>query len=444
MAAADGMSVSSGPAATKVQRRLPLGPIRLPGTPGRLRLAALTLTVGLAALGVVGVRAALQRDDATRAVELEATPLLVGAEELYVALADADAAASTAFLHAGVEPTGLRSRYLTDLATAGHELAGVAHRPGLSEQGRRRVAMIAETLPAYAAKVEAARTNNRFEAPVGAEYLRQASNDMRATMLPAATAVYDEAARQLYSAYAAGTQRSASTRILLVGGVVAGLLLLTQVFLAVRTRRLINLGLLGATILVVALGGWAVLTLEIQQEALVRSQRDGSDQLLVLSIARIDALRSLSDENLHLIARGTERTHREDFDRLAASIGDDPGGLLASAAALAERTGTTRAIAEVRRLYDDYLAVDARVRQLDDAHAYNEAVDLAINDEAEAAGRLDRGLAAEIAAARARLDSYAADARGSLRWLAVAVAVTVVLAAGLVLYGLQQRIREYR
>ena len=52
----------------------------------------------------------------------------MGAEDLYVALADADAAASTAFLRAGLEPEELRARYLDDLETAGAQLALIAAR----------------------------------------------------------------------------------------------------------------------------------------------------------------------------------------------------------------------------------------------------------------------------------------------------------------------------
>ena len=118
MAVADVASASSEPTVSVSTRRQPR---RLPWltTPGWFRLAAVVLLAGLVALAVVSVGAALGRGDATAAVRDDATPLLVGAEDLYVALADADAAASTAFLRAGLEPEELRARYLDDLETAG-------------------------------------------------------------------------------------------------------------------------------------------------------------------------------------------------------------------------------------------------------------------------------------------------------------------------------------
>ena len=165
---------------------------------------------------------------------------------------------------------------------------------------------------------------------------------MRNTMLPAATQVYKEAARQLYTAYERGTSRTGTSGVLIVAGTVVALLLFAQALVSVRTRRLLNVGLLGATAIVVALGAWAGLTLHSQQASLLRSQREGSDQLIVLSTARILALQSLSAENLRLIERATE-PHLEHFEEATASIGAPDGatGLLGAAARLAARTGST-------------------------------------------------------------------------------------------------------
>ena len=54
--------------------------------------------------GVVTTRAAIERQSAADDVVAEAAPLLLDAQALYVALADADAAATTIYLRAGTEP----------------------------------------------------------------------------------------------------------------------------------------------------------------------------------------------------------------------------------------------------------------------------------------------------------------------------------------------------
>ena len=62
-------------------------------------------------------------------------------------------------------------------------------------------------LPIYADLVEAARTNSRLELLVGAAYLRRASELMRTEILPAATAIYEDAAVELDDRYRDGTGR---------------------------------------------------------------------------------------------------------------------------------------------------------------------------------------------------------------------------------------------
>ena len=234
MAVADVASASSEPTVSVSTRRQPR---RLPWltTPGWFRLAAVVLLAGLVALAVVSVGAALGRGDATDAVRDDATPLLVGAEDLYVALADADAAASTAFLRAGLEPEELRARYLDDLETAGAELALIAARTCDSAASSEAVGRIAQELPVYAGQVESARTNNRLDHPLGAAYLRRASDSMRNSMLPAATSIYEEAARRLYDAYDEGTSTRHRVTVLAVGGTVLVLLVAAQVLVALRT-----------------------------------------------------------------------------------------------------------------------------------------------------------------------------------------------------------------
>ncbi len=303
--------------------------------------------------------------------------------------------------------------------------------------------MITQTLPLYAGQVESARTNNRLDNPVGASYLRQASGSMRNSMLPAATGIYEAAARDLYDAYDEGTPTRHRLGLLTVGATVLVLLVGTQVFVAGRTRRVLNVGLLGATLIVVALGAGALLALDKQEQALSRSQREGSDQLIVLSTARILALRSLSDDNFHLIERGTDPAYREDFDLVTTQVGG-ANGLLDDATRLAERTGSTGAITNIRRLWDEYLASNDRVRQLDDAGEYLPAVRVAITDQATAAADLDAALGTEIDAARGRLDAGAGAASDRIRWLAVSLLAAIGLAAILVIAGLWVRMKEYR
>jgi hypothetical protein len=429
---------------TRLGRRPLVGPLT---TPTGLRAASAAVLLTTVLFGVVAVGAARLRQDAADTVGLDATPLLVGAEELYVALADADATGSTAFLAAGAESPALHARYLADIDRAGRRLVAIAAQDGLSADARDAVAELAVQLPRYARLVEAARVNNRLEHPVGAAYLGWASDLMTDEMLPAASGIYEEAARRLDDGYRRGTSGAPVVGVLVAAVLALALLVAVQLFVARRTRRLLNVGLVGATVLVVALLGWALASFSAQQEALTRSERDGSDLLLALSTMRILALRSLSDENLYLIERGTAAAYRDDFDEVTASI---TGPLMEQARSSAPDDATRVEIRRIEGHHGQFVSVHDRVRRLFDADGdtepddYVTAVDIAVTDLTAAATTVDEALATEITAARTRLDDGAADARHGLRALPLVLLIGVVTATVAALAGVQLRAREYR
>ncbi|MET0910552.1 MAG: hypothetical protein ABWZ99_13890 [Ilumatobacteraceae bacterium] len=411
-------------------------------TPAGLRTATAALVLAIVVFGAFAIGAARHRQDAADTVGLDATPLVVGAEELYPARADADATGSTAFLAAGAEPPALHARYLDDVDRAGRLLVDIAAQDRLSPDARDAVAELAAQLPRYARLVEAARTNSRLDNPVGAAYLRRASDLMTDEMLPTASGIYEEAAHRLDRGYRAGTSGAPIIGVLAAAALALALLVAVQSFVARRTRRIVNLGLLGATALVVALLGWAVTSFSAQQQALTRSERDGSDLLLALSTMRILALRSLSDENLHLIERGTVSSYRDDFADVTASIS---GPLMERARRSAPDEATRTEIGRIEGHHRNFVSVHDRIARLfGDDDEYAAAVDVAVTDLAAAAATVDEALGTEITAARTRLDDGADDARQRLRTLPVVLLIGIAAAIAAAVVGLQLRLREYR
>ncbi|WP_052395993.1 hypothetical protein [Kutzneria sp. 744] len=173
---------------------LPRAPIRLwrlarklvRSTPGRLVGMAAGLVVLAIIVGVVTSSGVQAKGDDVQDLATSAEPLSVAAQDIYRALQDADATASSAFLAGGIEPAATRQQYLADIAQATSALtleAGTQAAPGALET-------LSSQLPIYAGLVETARANNRQGFPVGAAYLREASGLMRAKLLPAAEQLY--------------------------------------------------------------------------------------------------------------------------------------------------------------------------------------------------------------------------------------------------------------
>jgi hypothetical protein len=410
--------------------------------PAMLILAAVVIVAGAVALATVSIGASATHLKAVHGVERDAAPRLIDAQGLYVALADADAAASTAFLRAGLEPPTLRDRYLNDIQAATDRLTAIARRRGLAGESEQAIATISRGLPIYVDRIESARSNSRQGFPVGAEYLRQASTQMRNELLAAAKTVYERAARDLYSYYDRGTSTSAIRVVVIGAGLLLFILLGVQVIVAVASRRVFNLGLVMATLLVTALATLSAGALAVQERALRKSQSAGAEQLLTLSTARILALQSLADENLDLIARGSDDQYLNDLALVQREIGGRQTGLLLDARINAERTHTEQVVNDLTTQTNGYFAFHDKVHAID-RDDYFKAVKLAVGPEADAEALLDKGLEGEIRHDGERLSAHTKDARTALDRMAVIVAVLAVFAAVLAVFGLQRRIREY-
>ena len=234
--------------------RMPLGRW-LRTTPGLVRLFSVVAVVGIVAVGVLGTSVLTTRRDAVESVATSSGQQLATASELYASLAAADATASSALLRTGSERPEVRDRYRADLDRAELLLTELSERADISPTTQDAIRVIETQLSAYAERVAAARTNRRFGQPVGAAYMRVASAQMRDEILPAATTVWRDAAVRLQDDYETGTSSSWPIVFGAAGGVVALGLVALSVFLMLRTRRLLNPGVLVATVLLLAAVG---------------------------------------------------------------------------------------------------------------------------------------------------------------------------------------------
>jgi hypothetical protein len=415
---------------------------RVATTPERLRVAMVIVVAALLAAGLVAIGATAARRSAAEAVALRDEPVMAQAAELYATLADADATAAATFLAGGRESPVRRQRYLSGVRRASLQLNALSQRVQDSPAAARAIAAIAASLPIYTGLVESARANNRQRFPVGAAYLRDASNLMRGRILASAGDLYRLQSRRLNGHQAEATRSGGLTSPLLALALAVVALIGAQALLARRTRRVFNVRLVAATALAVVIGAWFTIAMVRAANAGVTAQRMGSDSVQVLSAARILALRAQADESLALVARGGGDQYLTDFGAVARTL-DPRMGLLAEAARLERRTGSDKALAPLIAGWRRFLAAHTRVAALQAGGDFSGAINAAIGPSAPADGA-NRELAARIAAAQRRFDRSAADATSALAGVVVGIALLIALAAGLAVWGLQQRIGEYR
>ena len=406
-------------------------------------MAAL-VSVTIAGFAVVAVVATSSRNDSTRAVSTQTEPLLTEAQGLYAALSDANATAATTFLTGGIEPRQRRLRYLADLHQASSELTLLTRQVGGSPAAGSAVATISARLPVYAGLIETARTDNRQVLPVGAAYIRQASGMMRDQLLPASNELYTVEAQRLASDYHSGTSSQETGAVTAAAVVALAMLVIAQIAIARRSRRVFNIPLVAASAVVLACGLWLLTGFVLEQRALARAQRGGSNTVEVMSAMRILTLRAEGDESLALIARGGGDQDNADFLAVEHAFGHP---LINEAMATSAATGTSAGLNRFLGAFTVYRDQHASIVNREQNGRFVQAISRAVGPHAtepRAVALMNAGLNSEMAAAQARFDSSANDASSALTGLRLGVPLLMLVSIGLALAGFRQRIGEYR
>lgn len=422
---------------------------RVDSTPARLRLALVLIVVAATLFGVSVATAAHSRFVAARSAGERTEPLVVQAVDLHSALSDADATVSSTFVTGGEEPRVRRARYLADLRRASGALTVLGREADASARARDAIAVIARDLPRYAGLIETARANNRQGFPVGAAYLRSASDVMRERLLPAATTLYAVEARALNDALRASSSRRELAVLAVCAVILLVMLVAAQAHVARATRRVFNVPLVAATVVVLAASVWTAVAFVRQADAAARAQHEGSDPVEVLSATRVLALRAQADEGLALASRGSGDDDLADFDAALRQLGvtQPESGLIAEARSLARTTGSEEGVDDLAGRLATLRTVHTRVLDLERSGRYRAAARLAVGadgDELRAADGISRALDRLVPKSQRRFDDAAADASGAVRGLWLVVLIAAAACALLAFLGIRARLEEYR
>ena len=424
---------SSGPAAGSTPAARAIAGFRkmLAGTPGRLRIAAAVSVAACLLFGLVAFAAVRNRSNAIADARNHAAQL-VRIQDIRSNATQADAAATNAFLVGGLEPADERKSYDDGIAGATADIAAAS---AGSAADSAVLAKTNQVLAKYAGLMEAARANNRQGFPIGAAYLRQASNLLRSDALPPLAQEVSVEQVRITKAYGNAARAENALVAILVLAVVV--LLFVQVWLSFRTRRLLSPNLVAATAIVIVGGviGIGIMTLAEHSATDVRS---GSlANTIALATARTDAFDAKSAESLTLINRGSGQPFEAQYQGL---IGDANTAL----SGIADRAPARSSITAL----GTYETAHRLIRTRDDAGDWDGAVRLATTAD-------PRGTKTTFAAfdsvSRVSLSDQASHVSDGLKSARRALGVTAVLllvaglaAAILSWRGVAARLREYR
>jgi hypothetical protein len=435
-------------------------------TPGRLQLLAFVMSTMAGGLCLISLGALVAAQRTVADMHYQSVPGIIEVQRIHATLADADRAVANAFLSGATEAVGPHRQYEADIAAAARELELAAEHDGGNQAISRQIQAISVETAQYTSLVDIARADNAQGYPVGAAYLRQASQLMhrpgdgilaRVDQLGDLDA--DNLARNNVVLLVA-----AGLLVVYVGGAILLLrqLVRTQRYLRMQFKRRRNGSLLMATVLVVLLLAASVAEAGFTWQMLNVAQGQTYSRLLNLWHVRSVINDANGNESLALIARGNgdafDRAFRSGTRRLAdrpvtdvlvaqAASGDVGfNGLLADELNLS--SGAERQAAmNVLIAYRQYMGVDATIRARRQAGDQESAARLALGSRpgqlGDAFARLDAAVGRTIANVQDQFDLTIAIAEYSL--LGFAGLQFVNLGVGLLAFrGLKPRIDEYR
>jgi hypothetical protein len=408
-------------------------------TPGRILSIGIVLAI-LGALCAFATSTTIhQRQQALTTVLNHTEPLAFAAGRLYTTLSVADAAAATAFI-AEAEPAAVRQRYeqaITDAAVAvTRASSGLTDEPLVQLLGR-----INAELAVYTGLIEIARTNNRAGNPVGSSYLSEASGLMQSTILPNAQQLYRETSARVDVQTTASTQIPAPVILIVTSTAIFGAF--AHRWLARRTRRRINPGLVVGAFAVLVMVAWVGTALAISTSGSRSAKNTAAESLKTITNMSISAQQARADETLSLIRRGDEAVRKQSFYQRIDAMHQQLDEYLSRSDAI-DRTDLQGA----NELLTRWRRADDRINSYISVGNYQAATEVALgggeDDSTPAFDKLDRALSKAMEQSRNRLRDDILSARRGLSGATVGGVVLSLGAAVAVALGLWPRLNEYR
>lgn len=459
-------------------------------TPCRMRLfltGMATVLLGFVIALAVAVSAV---SDGLRVVGHGAGPRVAAANELYGGLAGMDAELANVLLVGdetglGFDRQAALNSYKTDREAVAKALQQAAE--GANDTTARNavdelVAGIGtyDNLAGQVMLTDRQADTRAISAPSPAlALLRQATDLMHDHLLPAADRLINDDAADVEHAFSSnyGSARTAGYAALFLGLAAIGILVAAQVFLFLRTHRILNLGLITATLLTAVLLAQAVNAVFGATEQLRVAKRDSFDSVLALTRTKAIVADANGDESRYLVDFDRATRYQDAFfaksellatipsvgmDGYDAALADAEQGFEAYARGVEPPfagplfgrefrnitfTGERAAAEEAFRWYRTYQLFDRQMRALaqqDKRKAVDFNTSYKENNSNWSYDRLQNALDAVNTIDRTHMDTAANDGEDTLTGWAFIPAVGAVVIAAVAYAGMRPRLREYQ
>jgi hypothetical protein len=424
------------------------------GTPGVFRALMALLVVLSLAWGAFGAWTVATHSSAASSLAHVNEQASYDAQQLYLAVANADVTITEAFL-TDAQPVPPRTRppstlaqrqqFERDIDNAGGYLADLENSSS-DPRFTAAVSAFVSGLADYKGYVSNAETEYAHGyLPTGDSFMQDASEDAHLTLLPQAKMIYQIELNAVDSSKSEATSLPTLLIALVVAVVALLALLWGQRETWRRTRRVFNVGLLVATAALVISGGWLAVTFGLATSDLGTAIGQGANPAESLAQASIEVQQIRGDSILNVIARSGTPSLPGNAKMLAVSVGPGQGSLLDSALAAGNAQAAPYVQAAISEAPDWY-GVNNQGYDLGGAPNYNYAAEQTAVETTEASGytSLISNVSKALGAAQDTFTSQADAGASAFGPLEAVVIIASLLMAGACAWGLSRRLAEYR
>lgn len=462
--------------------------LRSAGTrPGRLRiLMALTLLTTVVTFSS-GTLAIVTAERGLETIGAEAGPQVVATADLYFALSDMDTQVASVLLMGNDHDLGIGradaiERYEARRKQANRALVEATDLAGEDRIARDMIRAMLNGLGEYERlSSNAMLQSERADHAPGAtpepvlELYRQAYEVMKFELLPNAYNLTLENGTIVRHTEEQTSQQLGTLRMMFaIGGTALVVVLIgTQVYLSVRFRRTLNPALVLATagVFVVTLAGVFVMTRTDTE--LATAKRDGFDSILAMSRTRAISNSMQADQSRYLLDADQADTYEQTFleksqtvlykesanldiyrnavDLAVEAFGKEGNGggtpflgFFGDEVTSISVPGQRQALVSALQRYEVFQNADGEMRALADAGQERAAIGMRVNRSDEAFGAYDRATKDLIALHSEAFDQSIEHGRNAIAGWRFVLPVTAGVVVLLVLFGVRQRLAEYR
>ncbi|WP_310413740.1 hypothetical protein [Chamaesiphon sp. OTE_8_metabat_110] len=349
-------------------------------------------------ISIYGVNAQRQ---ALKTVGKDAAPSILTAQQLQDSFADMDASLANELL---LKP-GANRQVLADFETNRKKIADrlvAAARNITYPEEERIIQGLQLNNSAYLLKLQSAREAHKRGDLAGALNIYQsAATLMDRDIIPQAEQLGRVNSQELEKSYTRQrfTNGGIGLAIAIVGLIQIAILVIMQIFIYQRMRRILNLPLLGATAIAIVLLGYTISSFVGATANLKVAKADAFDSLYALRQMRSLSYKANADESRYLLDRANSPKHEQSFnDKVAKILTIPPNlsienvilntsldiksgevtGLFTNALNNITFNGERKLAIETLRSFNDYLKIDKQIRQLYRSGKVAEAIALCV------------------------------------------------------------------